>query len=57
MDDAYSLEELLRLVEEKIEFGKQLVLLLQPIQDIDGVTKLQRKIRQEMVFLKKVYNY
>ncbi|KAI8424099.1 hypothetical protein MSG28_002706 [Choristoneura fumiferana] len=54
MDHAYSLDQLLSLVDEKIELGKQLVLLLQPIQDIDGVTKLQRKIRQEMVFLKKL---
>ncbi|XP_063619191.1 UPF0415 protein C7orf25 homolog [Cydia splendana] len=54
MEKLNSIEELLILVDEKIKYGKELVLLLQPIQNVDGVMKLQRKIRQEMVFLKKL---
>lgn len=47
-------EELLCMLKEKIKFGENLMLQLQPVQDLDGVMKLQRKIRQEIEFLKKV---
>lgn len=49
-----SIEELLSVLEDKIKFGEDLMLQLQPIEDIDGVTKLQRKIRQEIQFLRRL---
>lgn len=48
------LEDLLAMLDEKIKFGENLMLQLQAIPEIDGVMKLQRKIRQEVEFLKKV---
>ncbi|KAJ2951879.1 hypothetical protein O0L34_g4130 [Tuta absoluta] len=47
-------EDLLAKLDEKVEFGEKLMLNLQPIQEIDGVMKLHRKIRQEVEFLKKL---
>ncbi|XP_049869768.1 UPF0415 protein C7orf25 homolog [Pectinophora gossypiella] len=47
-------EELLAMLDDKINFGQELMVKLQSIQDIDGVMKLQRKIRQEVEFLKKL---
>lgn len=47
-------EELLSKLDERIKFGNELISQLQEVQYIDGVPKLQRKIRQEVEFLKKV---
>lgn len=47
-------EELLNKLDERIKFGEELVTQLQEVQVIDGVLKLQRKIRQEVEFLKRV---
>ncbi|KAM3960996.1 UPF0415 protein C7orf25 homolog [Aphomia sociella] len=46
--------ELLCLLDEKIKIGENLITELQLVQHIDGVMKLQRKIRQEVQFLKKL---
>ncbi|CAB3236756.1 unnamed protein product [Arctia plantaginis] len=47
-------EELISMVNEKVNYGKSLIDKLEPINEIDGVMKLQRKIRQEIEFLKKL---
>ncbi|KOB76904.1 Uncharacterized protein OBRU01_04710 [Operophtera brumata] len=47
-------EELLSKLDERIKFGNELIAQLNDVQDIDGVPKLQRKIRQEVEFLKKL---
>lgn len=47
-------EELMLLLNDKINLGENLVVKLEPLNEIDGVTKLQRKIRQEIEFLRKV---
>lgn len=49
-----STEDLMCMVEEKIKFGDELMVQLQSVKNIDGVMKLQRKIRQEIEFLKRV---
>ncbi|XP_053604197.1 UPF0415 protein C7orf25 homolog [Plodia interpunctella] len=49
-----SSEELLNKLNEKIMFGEELMLQLKPVQSIDGVMKLHRKIHQEILFLKKL---
>lgn len=49
-----SSEELLTMLDEKIKFGVSLGEKLQDILDVDGMMKLQRKIRQEIQFLKRV---
>lgn len=49
-----SSEELLSMLDEKIKFGIGLGEKLQNILDVDGMMKLQRKIRQEIQFLKRV---
>lgn len=51
---ADSTEDLMQMLGEKIKYGENLMLQLQPIINIDGVMKLQRKIRQEIEFLKRV---
>lgn len=50
-----SSEDLMCMVEEKIKFGDELMVQLQSVKNIDGVMKLQRKIRQEIEFLKRVF--
>lgn len=50
----YTTEELLRMVDDKIDYGNKLVKLLEDKYEIDGVKKLQRKIRQEIEFLQRV---
>ncbi|CAG9559848.1 unnamed protein product [Danaus chrysippus] len=50
----YTTEELLRMVDDKIEYGNKLVKLLEDKHEIDGVKKLQRKIRQEIDFLQRL---
>ncbi|KAF9417798.1 hypothetical protein HW555_005212 [Spodoptera exigua] len=47
-------EELMLLVNDKITLGENLVVKLEPLNEIDGVTKLQRKIKQEIEFLQKL---
>lgn len=47
-------EELLTMLNEKVNFGENLVIQLESVNTIDGVMKLQRKIRQEIEFLKRV---
>lgn len=46
--------ELLKLVEEKINYGEDLLKSLKEYKDIDGKQKLERKITQEIKFLRKV---
>lgn len=48
-------EELIQSVKEKIKFGNNLLELLEKYRVIDGKQKLQRKINQEIKFLKKVW--
>lgn len=45
---------LLQKLQEQIELGENLIKRLQVIENVDGVLKLQRKIRQEMQFFRKV---
>lgn len=47
-------EDLLLMLDEKIKYGEDLIQKLQCIEDVDGVLKLQRKICQEVDFLKRV---
>ncbi|KAJ0178945.1 hypothetical protein K1T71_005720 [Dendrolimus kikuchii] len=49
-----SAEDLLLILKEKIDFGYELIHQLAPLQQIDGMMKLQRKIRQEIDFLKRL---
>lgn len=51
MDDG---TDLINLVQEKIDFGDKLLHSLEKFKDVDGKQKLQRKITQEIKFLKKV---
>ncbi|CAG9795305.1 unnamed protein product [Diatraea saccharalis] len=46
--------DLLSMLKEKINFGEDLMLRLEVVKKIDGVSKLQRKIRQEVEFLKRL---
>lgn len=46
--------ELQLLAQEKIILGENLIKSLQKHNDIEGVTKIERKIQQELKFLKKV---
>ncbi|XP_061377523.1 UPF0415 protein C7orf25 homolog [Danaus plexippus] len=50
----YTTEELLRMVDDKIDYGNKLVKLLEDKYEIDGVKKLQRKVRQEIEFLQRL---
>ncbi|XP_028028910.1 UPF0415 protein C7orf25 homolog [Bombyx mandarina] len=47
-------EDLVEVVKDKIKFGENLIIQLQPIQHVEGVMKLQRKIKQEIEFLKRL---
>lgn len=47
-------QELLNLFVEKIDWGSQMIEKLKPLEKVDGVDKLIRKIQQEVKFLKKV---
>lgn len=51
---SHDMEELLVMLDNKITFGETLVEKLQEIQNVGGVFKLQRKIYQEIDFLKRV---
>lgn len=45
---------LIDLAAEKITFGEELIKSLGAFNEIDGIQKLQRKIKQELKFLQKV---
>ncbi|XP_075971429.1 UPF0415 protein C7orf25 homolog [Anticarsia gemmatalis] len=47
-------EELMSMLNDKVNLGEELVVKLESVDEIDGVMKLQRKIRQEIEFLKKL---
>ncbi|XP_045493814.1 UPF0415 protein C7orf25 homolog [Colias croceus] len=47
-------EELFSMLDEKINYGYLLIERLQVIKNLDGVAKLQRKIRQEIEFLSRL---
>lgn len=49
-----TVSSLLSMLNEKVNFGENLIIKLEPVNHIDGVMKLQRKIRQEVEFLKKL---
>ncbi|XP_039749935.1 UPF0415 protein C7orf25 homolog [Pararge aegeria] len=51
---SFSSEELLKMLDDKIKNGESLIEQLLDKQDLDGVLKLQRKIRQETDFLKRI---
>lgn len=48
------LDKLVEAAEEKISLGKALIEDLTDLSKIDGVNKVERKIRQEIKFLEKV---
>jgi uncharacterized protein involved in cysteine biosynthesis len=48
------MDELTKLVDEKIEMGKVLIKRLAELQEIDGVKKIQRNMQSELKFLEKV---
>ncbi|XP_063705012.1 UPF0415 protein C7orf25 homolog [Culicoides brevitarsis] len=50
------LEKLVEAAEEKISLGKSLIEELKDLAKVDGVNKVERKIRQEIKFLEKVKN-
>lgn len=49
--------ELISKLDDSIKFGDNLIVRLQEMQNIDGVPKLQRKIRQEVEFLRRVRDF
>lgn len=51
---AHTAEELRKMLDEKIKFGLELITRINPIEELDGNLKLQRKIRQEIHFLQRV---
>jgi uncharacterized protein involved in cysteine biosynthesis len=54
MKEEPDMDELTKLVDEKIEMGKVLIKRLAELQEIDGVKKIQRNMQSELKFLKKV---
>lgn len=50
-----SLSNLEQSVTEKINLGVQLIKSTESMENLEGLPKLQRKINQELKFLKKVY--
>lgn len=48
------LENLIKSAEEKINLGKDLISSLQELMHVNGVNKVERKIKQEIKFLEKV---
>ncbi|XP_054728657.1 UPF0415 protein C7orf25 homolog [Anastrepha obliqua] len=54
MDNEISFEELVKRADEKIKLGHELIEELEEYVQIGGVQKIQRKISQEVKFLKKV---
>ncbi|XP_014370923.2 UPF0415 protein C7orf25 homolog [Papilio machaon] len=51
---APSAEELRKMLDEKINFGLELITRINVIEELDGNLKLQRKIRQEIHFLQRL---
>lgn len=47
-------EALIRLLERKVVDGEKLVDAVSKINNVNGIQKLQKKIRQEVCFLLKV---
>lgn len=47
-------DELNKLLLEKLHFGESLIEEISQFSNLDGISKLQRKINQELKFLKKV---
>lgn len=50
------LEQLIESAEEKINLGMNLISDLKLLSNVDGVNKVERKIKQEIKFLEKVKN-
>lgn len=48
------LEKLIESAEEKINLGTALISDLKDLSNVDGVNKVERKIKQEIKFLEKV---
>lgn len=61
MEEQEDQEKLYREAQKKVELGEELKVALKDFEDIPGVTKVQRKIQQELKFLNKVnrclYNF
>lgn len=53
----YSESQLIQLAEDKIGLGEKLQKELLEFDEIDGIKKLNRKISQELKFLRKVITY
>lgn len=53
----YSESQLIQLAEDKISLGEKLQKELLEFDEIDGIKKLNRKISQELKFLRKVITY
>lgn len=51
---SFTSEDLICMLDEKLQYGKDLIERLAMIKNIDGVSKLQRKIHQEIEFLIRV---
>lgn len=47
-------DDLLQKAEDKVDLGEVLIKILDEFSEIPGVQKVQRKILQEIKFLKKV---
>lgn len=54
MENELDIIELQSLVNEKIVLGENLIKRLHELEHIDGVKKVERKILQELKFLRKV---
>ena len=48
------MEDYSTLIDEKLKLANNLVQSLQPLNGIDGVSKLEKKIKQEIKFLQKI---
>lgn len=46
--------EILEIIEQKKDLAKALLVILEEYQNVQGVEKLVRKIKQEIVFFEKV---
>jgi len=43
-----------KMIEEKVKLAEDLIKKLEPVSNVDGVSKLEKKIRQEIKFLQKI---
>ena len=48
------MEAYIKLIEEKVNLAEDLIRKLEPVSNVDGVSKLEKKIRQEIKFLQKI---